>query len=53
MLEPLSVGVHACKRAQVAFGSKVLICGSGPIGLVCAMAAKAFGAEMVCITGNC
>lgn len=53
LLEPLSVGVHACKRAQVAFGSKVLICGSGPIGLVCAMAAKAFGAEMVCITGNC
>ena len=29
LLEPLSVGVHACNRAGVALGSKVLICGAG------------------------
>ena len=29
LLEPLSVGVHACKRAGVTIGSKVLICGAG------------------------
>lgn len=34
LLEPLSVGVHACRRAGVGLGSKVLILGAGPIGLV-------------------
>ena len=29
LLEPLSVGVHACNRAGVTLGSKVLICGAG------------------------
>ena len=50
-LEPLSVGVHACRRAGVALGSRVLICGAGPIGLVNLLAAKAAGASEVCITG--
>lgn len=34
LLEPLSVGVHACRRAGIGLGSKVLILGAGPIGLV-------------------
>ena len=29
LLEPLSVGVHACQRAGVGLGSRVLICGAG------------------------
>ena len=29
LLEPLSVAVHACQRAGVSIGSKVLICGAG------------------------
>ena len=29
LLEPLSVGVHACRRAGVALGSHVLVCGAG------------------------
>jgi threonine dehydrogenase-like Zn-dependent dehydrogenase len=29
--EPLSVGVHACRRAGVTIGSKVLITGAGNI----------------------
>ena len=32
LLEPLSVAVHACKRAGVTIGAQVLICGAGPIG---------------------
>ena len=51
MCEPLSVGVHACKRAGVCPGKTVAILGSGPIGLVTLMAAKAFGADLVTITG--
>jgi len=50
LLEPLSVGVHACKRGGVGVGDKVLICGAGPIGLVNLLTAKALGAESVCIT---
>lgn len=51
-LEPLSVGVHACRRAGVSLGSRVLVCGAGPIGLVNLMTAKANGASEVCITGQ-
>ncbi|XP_041675355.1 uncharacterized protein LOC108116215 isoform X3 [Drosophila eugracilis] len=50
LLEPLSVGVHACKRAEVTLGSKVLILGAGPIGLVTLMAAQAMGASEILIT---
>ncbi|XP_018327547.1 sorbitol dehydrogenase [Agrilus planipennis] len=50
ILEPLSVGVHACKRGGVQFGSTVFISGAGPIGLVSLLAAKAFGATKVAIT---
>ena len=35
LLEPLSVGVHACKRGGVGVGASVLICGAGPIGMSC------------------
>ncbi|XP_076767191.1 sorbitol dehydrogenase [Xylocopa sonorina] len=50
LLEPLSVGVHACKRANIGIGSKVLILGAGPIGLVSLLVAKAMGAPKVVIT---
>ena len=29
MLEPLSVGVNACRRANIVMGDHVLICGAG------------------------
>ena len=32
MCEPLSVGVHACRRAAVGPGKRVAIMGAGPIG---------------------
>jgi len=50
MCEPLSVGVHACKRAGITLGSRVLITGAGPIGLMCLLAAKAAGASSVVIS---
>lgn len=52
LLEPLSVGVHACRRAGVTIDKKVLICGAGPIGLVNLLVARAMGAKHVCITGS-
>lgn len=50
LLEPLSVGVHACKKGGVKVGSTVLILGAGPIGLVTLATAKAMGASKVFIT---
>uniref|UniRef100_A0A8C6S914 Sorbitol dehydrogenase n=1 Tax=Neogobius melanostomus TaxID=47308 RepID=A0A8C6S914_9GOBI len=50
LIEPLSVGIHACRRAGVTLGSIVLICGAGPIGLVSLLVAKAMGASKVVIT---
>jgi len=50
LLEPLSVGVHACKRGGVTLGSVVLILGAGPIGLVTLLTAKSMGASKILIT---
>lgn len=47
MCEPLSVGIHACRRANVGPETNVLIMGSGPIGLVTMLAARAFGAPRI------
>ncbi|KAF2345433.1 Alcohol dehydrogenase C-terminal [Trinorchestia longiramus] len=52
-LEPLSVGVHAARRAGVTLGSRVLVCGAGPIGLVSMMAARSMGATHICCTDIC
>lgn len=52
LLEPLSVGVHACRRAGVRLGQTVLICGAGPIGLVNLLTARAMGASVIAITGR-
>jgi len=49
MCEPLSVGIHACTRAGVSIGTRVLVLGAGPIGLVNLLAAKAAGASVVVV----
>ncbi|KAG5533746.1 hypothetical protein RHGRI_027809 [Rhododendron griersonianum] len=49
MCEPLSVGVHACRRANVGPETNVLIMGAGPIGLVALLSARAFGAPRIVI----
>ncbi|XP_071644868.1 sorbitol dehydrogenase isoform X3 [Temnothorax longispinosus] len=50
LLEPLSVAVHTCKRAEIGINSKVLILGAGPIGLMTLLVAKAMGANKIVIT---
>ncbi|MBN3272141.1 DHSO dehydrogenase, partial [Polyodon spathula] len=50
LIEPLSVGIHACRRAGVTLGSTVFVCGAGPIGLVSLLVAKAMGASQVVIS---
>ncbi|MES2092336.1 MAG: NAD(P)-dependent alcohol dehydrogenase [Actinomycetota bacterium] len=50
LLEPLSVGIAACRRAEVGPGSRVLVAGAGPIGVIVAQVARAFGASEVIVT---
>jgi len=50
LIEPLSVGIWAAQRAQIQLGSRVLVAGAGPIGLIMAQVARAFGAKDVYIT---
>jgi L-iditol 2-dehydrogenase len=50
LLEPLSVGVWACRKGRVGAGSRVLVTGAGPIGLVCVQTAVAFGATEVVVS---
>lgn len=50
LLEPLSVGVHACRLGRVGAGSRVLVTGAGPIGLVTAQVARACGATRVWVS---
>lgn len=42
--EPLSVGLHAVNRAGSLLGKRVIVAGSGPIGLLTARAARLAGA---------
>jgi L-iditol 2-dehydrogenase len=47
MVEPLSVAVHAVRRAKIAAGDKALVVGCGMIGLLTLQAAKAAGCSSV------
>jgi 2-desacetyl-2-hydroxyethyl bacteriochlorophyllide A dehydrogenase len=50
MMEPLSVALHAVKRAGTVSGKRVLVTGAGTIGLLVAMTARAFGAVPVAVS---
>jgi L-iditol 2-dehydrogenase len=50
LCEPLSVGIWACRKAGVTAGSRVLVTGAGPIGLVATQCALAFGATEVAVS---
>jgi L-iditol 2-dehydrogenase len=49
MLEPLSVGLWACRKGRVEPGTKVLVNSAGPIGLLAAQTALAFRAAQVVV----
>lgn len=49
LIEPLSVAVHAVRRADIKLGEKVLVIGAGAIGLLIAALCKKSGAAEVAI----
>jgi L-iditol 2-dehydrogenase len=49
LLEPLSVAIHATRRAKVEPGATVIVFGSGTIGLLTAAMAQVCGASKVLI----
>jgi L-idonate 5-dehydrogenase len=50
MIEPFAVALHAVKRAGTVSGKSVLVVGGGPIGLLVALTARAFGALPVVVS---
>src|SRR5215217_7066893 len=50
LMEPLSVGIWACKKGNVTAGDHVLVTGAGPIGLLAIQVAFAQGATEVTVT---
>jgi L-iditol 2-dehydrogenase len=50
LVEPLSVGVWACKKGRVGPGMTVLVTGSGPVGVMAALVARASGAARVIVS---
>jgi len=50
LLEPLSVGIAALRKAGTAPGDRVLVAGAGPIGIIVAQVARAFGAAEVIVS---
>lgn len=50
MVEPLAVGVHACRRGGLQPGQSAAVLGAGPIGLLALQAAAAYGAHPVIAT---
>lgn len=50
LIEPLSVGVWACRKAQVGAGSRLLVTGAGPVGLLVVQVARASGATEIVVS---
>jgi L-gulonate 5-dehydrogenase len=48
-VEPLAIGVQACRRGAVASGEQVLVLGCGPIGLAIIEVARARGASVLAV----
>jgi len=50
LCEPLSVGIAAVRKARMEPGGRLLIAGAGPIGLVVAQVARAYGASELIVS---
>ena len=50
LVEPLAVAVWACEKAGVGGGSRLLVAGAGPVGLLVTQVARALGASDVVVT---
>ena len=49
LVEPTAVAVHDVRRAELVPGQKAVVIGGGPIGVLIASVARAFGGEVVVI----
>jgi len=47
VVEPLSVGLHAVRRARLAAGDSALVLGLGPIGIAVALGLRTLGVEPI------
>ncbi len=47
LMEPLAVGVHITKQADIKPGQSVVVIGAGPVGLLCMAVARAYGATKI------
>jgi len=52
LVEPLAVGVHGLRLAEVRFGDRVAILGAGTIGLLASAVARAMGATYIAVTAR-
>jgi 2-desacetyl-2-hydroxyethyl bacteriochlorophyllide A dehydrogenase len=52
LIEPLAVGLHGVKLAGISPGARVLVLGSGSIGLAAAFWARRFGANRVAVASR-
>ena len=50
LIEPLSVAVWACRKAEVGAGARLLVGGAGPIGVLVTQVARACGATSVVVS---
>jgi L-iditol 2-dehydrogenase len=50
LCEPLSVGIWSAEKAAIKPGASVLIAGAGPIGVIMAQVARAYGATSVFVS---
>ncbi len=50
LLEPVSCAIHSTRQARIGLGSRVLISGAGPIGLLLVQLSKALGASEIVIS---
>lgn len=47
LAEPLAIAIHAVRQAEITPGTSVIVFGAGPVGLLCASVARAYGATTV------
>ena len=52
LAEPFTIGVHAALRADIKIGDTVIVQGSGPIGIMCMIAARISGAGKLIVIGG-